>query len=80
MGCWLILTLFCIRPKKALQEAALLKELSHQNIVGVWDSFLLASSQDVLCIVMEYAGGGDLHAYTKKRGRRLLEEERVLDW
>ena len=29
---------------------------------------------------MDYADGGDLHAFIKKQGRRLLAEDLILDW
>ena len=48
-------------------EVELLKRLNHPNIVGYHDCF---EHGDRLCIVMEYAGGGDILAkinrYRKK--------------
>lgn len=34
----------------------------------------------MLCIVMDYADGGDLSSYLRRRGGRLIDEEIVLDW
>jgi len=47
------------------------------NIVGYVDSFMHRGS---LCIVMEYADGGDLEKIIKSRRGRLLSESNVLDW
>jgi NIMA (never in mitosis gene a)-related kinase len=43
----------------ALQEAELLSQLEHPNIVRHQDSFM-NPSHDQLCIVMQYCEGGDL--------------------
>ncbi|CAM9539243.1 unnamed protein product [Phaeothamnion confervicola] len=66
--------------KVAHKEAALLATLRHPNIVGYWESFFDGPRQDTLCIVMEFAGGGDLYQYLRDCGSRLLPEDRVLDW
>lgn len=68
------------RPMQARKEATLLATLSHPNIVGFWESFLHGHARDVLCIVMDYADGGDLSSCLRARGGRLLEEEVILDW
>mmetsp|Transcript_98983 Transcript_98983/g.221035 ORF Transcript_98983/g.221035 Transcript_98983/m.221035 type:complete len:419 (+) Transcript_98983:74-1330(+) len=63
------------RRAEALREAEMLKSLSHLNIVAYHDAFLAGSK---LCIVMEYADGGDLAGAIAKRraaGRRYLERE-----
>lgn len=65
---------------KAHQEATLLATLSHPNIVGFWESFLHGSLRDILCIVMDYADGGDLSSCLRARNRRLIEEETILNW
>ncbi|CAK6957963.1 serine/threonine-protein kinase Nek3 [Scomber scombrus] len=39
------------------REAILLSKLKHPNIVAFWEAF---EADDLLCIVMEYCGGGDL--------------------
>ncbi|CAN0355431.1 unnamed protein product, partial [Discosporangium mesarthrocarpum] len=64
--------------KEAQKEAGLLATLSHPNIVKYWDSFFYPSG--TLCIVMDYADGGDLYSYLKGRKGRPVEEEGVLDW
>lgn len=69
------------RRRKAVNEATLLAKLSHPNIVGYWDSFLHGTPPDLLvCIVMDYADGGDLSGYLERQKGRLLDEELVLDW
>ena len=71
---------FAAHPAKANREATVLAKLSHPNIVGFWESFSHGLSRDMVCIVMEYADGGDLHSFLQGRKGRLLEEETVLDW
>eukprot|EP00903_Cladosiphon_okamuranus_P008755 g8387.t1 len=66
--------------REASKEATLLAKLSHPNIVGFWESFFDGPSRDVLCIVMDYADGGDLSSCLRRRNGRLLDEEVVLDW
>eukprot|EP00904_Undaria_pinnatifida_P001439 jgi/Undpi1/11296/HiC_scaffold_30.g13594.m1 len=66
--------------REANKEATLLAKLSHPNIVGFWESFLHGPSGHMLCIVMDYADGGDLSTCLRKRNGRLLEEEVILDW
>lgn len=59
----------------ALHEAELLKSLSHPNIVAYHDAHLANAR---LCIVMEYADGGDLAAAVARRraaNRRHHERE-----
>ena len=62
------------RDKKATQnEVTILKKLSHPNIVAFHESFI---ENEVLCVVMEYAPGGDLSkaiVMQKKTGRRFPE-------
>lgn len=49
---------------QALQEIEVLRSLSHPNIIGYFESFLEGAR---LCIVMEYADGGDLAAAINRR-------------
>jgi NIMA (never in mitosis gene a)-related kinase len=63
------------RWSEALREAEVLKSLRHPNIIGYEDAFLADTH---LCIVMEYADGGDLAAAIARRresGRRYHERE-----
>ena len=59
------------QKKKVLQEVHLLKKVRHQNVIRLLEVF---ESPKHLLMVMEYAGGGDLLQYVKKR-RRLEEDE-----
>jgi len=59
--------------KSTMNEVTVLKKLSHPNIVAFHESFV---ESDVLCVVMEYAPGGDLGnaiAIQKKTGKRFPE-------
>jgi len=63
------------RRIEALREAEVLKSLRHPNIIGYDDAFLADSH---LCIVMEYADGGDLAVAIARRreaARRYHERE-----
>ena len=54
--------MFQLKPKEkdnALNEVRILASISDPNIVGYKEAFIDESTQ-TLCIVMEYAGGGDL--------------------
>lgn len=65
--------------QQSLNEAKVLSALRHPNIINYVDSFL-AKKTDHLCIVMEFADGGDLCNKVKyQRGVRFSEEQ-VLDW
>eukprot|EP00668_Euglena_longa_P020850 GGOE01025955.1.p1 GENE.GGOE01025955.1~~GGOE01025955.1.p1 ORF type:complete len:409 (+),score=118.20 GGOE01025955.1:1-1227(+) len=61
----------------ALHEAKVLSSLHHPNVVQYVDSFLTKRG-DQLCIVMEWADGGDLAGKVKLR--RPFSEEQLLDW
>lgn len=76
----------------ALREAKLLAALDHPNIIACKESFLLAPApgpqangrapqQQVLCIVTEYADGGDLRKKLEQHiaSRSHLKETEVLD-
>lgn len=52
------------KRSEALREAEVLKSLRHPNIIGYDDAFLADSH---LCIVMEYADGGDLAGAISRR-------------
>ncbi|CAM9167386.1 unnamed protein product, partial [Choristocarpus tenellus] len=44
---------------EARREALLLSTFCHPNIVRYWESFPQGPTRDTLCIVMDYADGGD---------------------
>jgi serine/threonine protein kinase len=55
---------------KVMQEVQILKNIRHSNIIRLFEVF---ESPSCFCLVMEYAGGGDLLQYVKKH-KRLAEE------
>ncbi|CAD8184192.1 unnamed protein product [Paramecium pentaurelia] len=68
-----------LKPKQqaeALKEAQLLRTLKHPNIISYYVSFI---EQDNLCIIMEYAEGGDLQKLLKdyKEKRKSLKENTI---
>eukprot|EP00055_Hartaetosiga_balthica_P006560 m.20807 g.20807 ORF g.20807 m.20807 type:complete len:416 (+) comp5286_c0_seq2:158-1405(+) len=65
--------------KNALQEADLLSNLDHPNIVAHRESFL---SANYLYIVMQYCEGGDLHKRIRRqfKERKYFPETQVMDW
>ena len=69
----------------AKKEAAFLRQLEHPNIVSYTESFQVPSpgGGTMLCIVMEYADGGDLAqrvAAAKKRGAAPISESEALNY
>jgi serine/threonine protein kinase len=59
------------RRKSVRREIKLMERMNHPNIVAFHDA--LDTSKQIY-IVMEFAGGGSLHQYLKKRTARRLEE------
>jgi len=62
----------------AVQEALFLKKMEHPNIIKFHEVFMTKKGR--LCIVMEYADGGDVHSEIKKQEGKLLPEARILSW
>lgn len=61
--------------EEVMREAVLLRSLSHPNVIGYYDAFC---TEGRLCIVMEYADGGDLAlaiAQRREADRIYLEGE-----
>ena len=61
----------------ALNEVRILASIEHENIAGYKEAFFEESTQ-TLCIVMEFADGGDLQTKIndlKKRGAFMKEED-----
>lgn len=65
--------------QQSLNEAKLLSQLRHPNIINYVDSFL-ARKSDHLCIVMEFADGGDLGQKIKQSHGVNFPQDQVLDW
>jgi NIMA (never in mitosis gene a)-related kinase len=57
--------------KASLTEAKVMKLLNHPNIVKFYDVY--KTKRKKLCIVMEFANGGDLNAEIKQRKKALKE-------
>lgn len=63
--------------QNALNEVRILASIHHPNIIGYKEAFFEESTQS-LCIVMEFADGGDLLGKIsdlKKKGSRFEEKE-----
>ena len=63
--------------QNALNEVRILASIHHPNIIGYKEAFFEEATQS-LCIVMEYADGGDLLGKIsehKKRATRFDEKE-----
>ena len=59
------------------REAEILKVLKHPNIISFRDVYM--NSKKRICIVMDYADGGDL-SNTIEKSNSYLSEDKVLDW
>lgn len=53
------------------REAESLKKLNHKNIIALYHAFLEGKQ---LCMIMEYAAGGELYKYVEDR-QRVSESE-----
>ncbi|KAL4463886.1 hypothetical protein ABPG74_005823 [Tetrahymena malaccensis] len=76
------IVLSSLNPKQqdsALQEAQLLKDLNHKNIVSYIESF---KEEDLLIIIMEYCEHGDLafHIKRKKQKKEYFPEMLIVNW
>ncbi|KAJ3278830.1 Serine/threonine-protein kinase Nek1 [Borealophlyctis nickersoniae] len=66
--------------RAAWREAEILRTLPpHPNIISFCEAFEGEEGANV-CIVTEYAAGGDLDALIKSRKGKLFDEERVWKW
>lgn len=64
--------------EEAVKEAMLLKRMDHKNIVKFQEVFMTRKGR--LCIVMDYADGGDVHMEIRRREGQLLPEATILEW
>jgi len=64
--------------EEAVKEAMLLKRMDHKNIVRFQEVFMTRKGR--LCIVMDYADGGDIHMEIKRRDSNLIAESQILEW
>ena len=61
------------------QESSILARLRHPNIVTFWESFSeTQKGVSYLCIVMEFADGGDLSTLIKNKRNQLMSETEAL--
>ena len=63
----------------ALQEVKILSTLQHPYIISYRDKFIEGG---FLCIVMDFASGGDLQSEISKakRSRRNFPESKIMKW
>jgi len=64
--------------KETRQEAKILSVLKHPSIINFREVFTTVSNK--LCIVMDYADGGDLQKKIKEAKGRFFAEPQILDW
>lgn len=64
--------------KEVLQEARLLEVLQHPNIVKFIEVY--KTKKGKLCIIMDFADGGDLAGKVKQQMGRPFPESQILDW
>ena len=64
--------------KDALREAKILEAFDHPNIIRFREVYKTRKGK--LCIVMDYADGGDLTAAIKGQRGRFYPEEKIVDW
>merc|ERR1719421_455245 len=62
----------------AVREAKVLKKMHHPNIIRFQEVFM--TKRKKLCIVMDFADGGDLHQWMKSRNGELVPEETLFDF
>ncbi|EGR34335.1 protein kinase domain protein [Ichthyophthirius multifiliis] len=64
--------------KEIVKEAKILEILCHPNIVKFKEIYKTKSQK--LCIVMEYANGGDLSKTIQNANGKLFSQNQILDW
>ncbi|KAL4471796.1 hypothetical protein ABPG72_008814 [Tetrahymena utriculariae] len=64
--------------RETQKEARILQQLNHPNIVKFKDVY--TTKKGKLCIIMEYADGGDLAKVVKDARGKFLQEKQILDW
>jgi len=64
--------------RETIKEARILEALRHPNIVKFREVYKTKKGR--LCIVMDYADGGDLSHKIKLAGTCLFSEVQILDW
>jgi len=64
--------------KETLQEAKIIEHMQHPNIVKFIETF--KTKKGKLCIVMDYADGGDIGQKIKDQRGKPFSENQILDW
>ena len=68
------------QKKVALLESTILEKLDHPNIIRFKETFAMRKPKLSLCIVMDYADGGDLKKKIMSQKGRFFEETQIVDW
>ena len=63
---------------EALKEVKIMEGLDHPNIIRFREVY--RTKENILCIVMDYADGGDLLDKLKKANGSYLPESQILNW
>jgi NIMA (never in mitosis gene a)-related kinase len=65
--------------KTKIEEDNILKKIDHKHIIKYYDSFL---EKDDLCIILEYAEGGDLYSLMKsyRRKKTFISEDKIWNY
>ena len=66
--------------KDALLESTILEKLDHPNIIRFKEIFIMKKPKLSLCIVMDYADGGDLKSKIASQKGKFFEETQIIDW
>ena len=66
--------------REIFNEAVVLKEIDHPNIIKFKEVFLQNNQKDILNIVTEFADGGDLLQKIKHQKKKLFPESQILDY
>lgn len=67
-----------LEKEETMKEASILRHLDHPYIVRLQELYI--SKKGKLCIVMDYADGGDLNALIKAREGQKFTENQILTW
>ncbi len=66
--------------KNALLESKILERLDHPNIISFKETFAMKKPRMSMCIVMDYAEGGDLKTRILNQKGKYFDENQILDW
>lgn len=65
--------------ENALNEVRILASINHPNVIGYKEAFF-EDSTNCLCIVMEYADGGDMLGLINQKKRQRLQFSESTIW